>query len=196
MYDRAGTDPMILFNKIDLLDHKGFEELERWEEIYSEAGYETIRVSSKTGEGLNELSERIRGKVVFLAGASGTGKSSILRSLTGEELRTGEVSRKLRRGRHTTTGVKLIPFGEDTFIADTPGFSKVDPLEFMDWRDVRLYFRELERYECRYPDCTHREEPGCAVREAVSEGEVSCERYRSYLRMVRTPVERLKGVCP
>lgn len=196
VYDHAGAEPLILFNKIDLLGDEDLNDLERWEGIYSGAGYETLRTSSKTGEGVEELKERIKGGISFLAGASGTGKSSILRILTGAELKTGEVSKKLGRGRHTTTGVRLFPIGEDTFIADTPGFSKVSPLEFVKRRDIALYFREFRDQVCRYPDCTHTTEPECGVKEAVLEGSISCERYRSYLRMVGASLEVLREMCP
>ena len=195
VYDHAGTEPLILFNKIDLLGEEDLKELERLEGIYSRAGYETLRTSSKTGEGVEELKERIRDGISFLAGASGTGKSSILKILTGAELKTGEVSKKLGRGRHTTTGVKLFTIGEDTFIADTPGFSKVSPLEFVKKRDIALYFREFRDHACRYPDCTHTTEPECGVKEAVLQGSLSCERYRSYLRMIGASLEVLREIC-
>jgi len=193
VYDRVGADPAVLFNKIDLLDSQGLKELERWERVYREAGYSTLRVSTKTGEGLESFKELAGGNIIFLAGESGTGKSSILKALTGEDLRTGEVSRKLGRGRHTTTGVRLIPFGEGSYIADTPGFSKVDPLDFVKRTDVRLYFREFLRYECKYPDCTHTEEPGCGVREGLERGEIERSRYRSYLKIIRYSPRRESG---
>ncbi len=193
VYDRVGADPAVLFNKIDLLGQEEISLLEGWERVYSEAGYDTLRVSTKTGDGLDSFRDLLKGKILFLAGESGTGKSSILKALTGEPLRTGEVSRKLGRGRHTTTGVRLIPFGEGSFIADTPGFSRVDPLEFVKRKDVRLYFREFLRYECKYPDCTHTEEPSCGVREALERGKIERSRYSSYLKIIRYSPRREDG---
>ncbi len=195
VYDHVGCDPVILFNKVDLLDREGREELEFWSRIYTRAGYDVVWVSAKTGEGLERVKELVEGKVCILAGPSGVGKSSILRELTGEELRTGEISEKTGRGRHTTTGVKLLPFGRDSFIGDTPGFSKVEPLHFVRRKEIKNYFREFLRYECRFPDCTHTEEPGCGVKEALKIGEVSCERYKSYLKMVKVYIEELKEIC-
>ncbi|WP_457600667.1 ribosome small subunit-dependent GTPase A [Hydrogenivirga sp.] len=195
VYDHVGCEPVIVFNKVDLLDEEGRSELTRWSNIYSSAGYDVVHVSASTGEGLDEVVQLVEGEICILAGPSGVGKSSILRALTGEELRTGEVSEKTERGRHTTTGVKLIPFGSNSFIGDTPGFSRVEVLQFVRKRDVRNYFREFLRYECRYPDCTHVREPGCAVREALERGEISCERYKSYLKMLKEYVPELKEIC-
>jgi len=195
VYDHAGCESVVLFNKVDLLNEEERAELDRWTSLYRSAGYETVEVSARTGEGLEKIAELVKGEICILAGPSGTGKSSLLRRITGAPLRTGEVSEKTGRGRHTTTGVRLIPFGKDSFLADTPGFSKVDPLRFVRKRDVRLHFREFLRYRCRYPDCTHIREPDCGVREAVKRREVSCERYKSYLKMVREYIEELREIC-
>ena len=195
VYDHVGCEPVILFNKVDLLDDEGLEELSKWTEIYSDAGYDVVHVSAKTGKGLDKMKELVRGEICILAGPSGVGKSSILKQLTGEELRVGEVSEKTERGRHTTTGVKLIPFGDGSFIGDTPGFSKVEALQFVRKRDVKNYFREFLRYECRYPDCMHLSEPGCGVKEALKRGEISCERYKSYLKTIKEFLPELKELC-
>jgi len=122
----------------------------------------------------------------------GVGKSSILSKLLGIKLETQEVSKKTGRGRHTTTGVRLYRFGKNSFIGDAPGFSKVDALHFMDKREVKNYFREFLRYTCKYPNCTHTNEPECGVKEAVKNGEISCERYKSYLKIIKAYVE---GIC-
>ncbi len=195
VYDHVGCEPVILFNKVDLLDSKEIKELERWTELYRSAGYDVVHVSAKTGRGLERVVELVKGGICILAGPSGVGKSSILRALTGEELRTGKVSERTERGRHTTTGVRLIPFGEGSFIGDTPGFSRVEVLQFVRKKEVKNYFREFLRYECRYPDCTHVREPGCGVKEALKRGEISCERYKSYLKMLREYVEELREIC-
>lgn len=195
VYEYFKAEPVIVFNKIDLLNDEELKELEHWVRIYEDAGYDVLKVSAKTGEGIDKLVDYLEGFICILAGPSGVGKSSILSRLTGVELKTQEVSEKTERGRHTTTGVKLIPFGKGSFIGDTPGFSKVEAAMFVKPRELRNYFREFLRYECKYPDCTHTTEPGCAVKEAVKRGEISCERYKSYLKMLKVYLEEIKELC-
>ena len=195
VYEYFRIEPVIVFNKIDLLTEEEKEELEYWTKIYENAGYDILRVSARTGEGIDKLVDYLEGFICILAGPSGVGKSSILSRLTGVELRTGEVSAKTERGRHTTTGVRLIPFGKGSFIGDTPGFSKVEATMFVESREVRNYFREFLRYQCKYPDCTHTNEPGCEVKEAVKRGEISCERYKSYLKILKVYLEEIKELC-
>jgi ribosome biogenesis GTPase len=195
VYDHVGCEPVIVFNKVDLLDEEGRRELEKWTRVYTSAGYQVVHVSAETGEGLERVVDLVEGEICILAGPSGVGKSSILKRLTGADLRTQEVSEKTERGRHTTTGVKLLPFGRNSFLGDTPGFSRVEVLEFVRKREVKNYFREFLRYECKYPDCTHTREPGCGVWEALRKGEVSCERFKSYLKMIKEFLEELGEVC-
>ncbi len=195
VYEYFGIEPVIVFNKIDLLSEEEKQELEYWTKIYQDAGYDVLWVSAQTGEGIDKLVDYLEGFICILAGPSGVGKSSILSRLTGVELRTGEVSAKTERGRHTTTGVRLIPFGKGSFIGDTPGFSKVEATMFVEPREVRNYFREFLRYQCKYPDCTHTNEPGCEVKEAVKRGEISCERYKSYLKILKVYLEEIKELC-
>ncbi len=185
VYEYLQSDPILVFNKIDLLDEEGKKELEKWNNIYSNAGYDVLNVSASTGEGIQELTNYLAGTISVFAGASGVGKSSILSKLTGIPLETREVSQKLKRGRHTTTGVKLFPFGDKSFVGDTPGFSNVDALVFMDKKEVKNYFREFQRYRCKFPNCMHINEPGCEVKEAVEKGEIAKERYKNYLRIVQ-----------
>ncbi len=196
VYERVNVEPIIVFNKIDLLGEEGKNELNRWTDVYKNAGYEVIHVSAKSGEGIEKIKEFVKGQICILAGPSGVGKSSILSKLTGAKLKIGEVSEKLGRGRHTTTGVRLIPFGEGSFIGDAPGFSRVNALDFVKKNEIKNYFREFLRYRCKYPDCSHTREPGCSVKEAVKKGEISCERYKSYLKMIRVFLEELKEICP
>ena len=195
VYDHVGCEPVIVFNKVDLLSAEEKRELERWTDIYTQAGYEVVHVSALSGEGLEDIVRLVKGNICILAGPSGVGKSSILKQLTGEELRTGRVSEKTSRGRHTTTGVKLIPFGNRSFMGDTPGFSKVDALQFVRKKEVKNYFREFLRYECKYPDCSHIREPGCRVKFALKRGEISCERFKSYLKILKEFLEELKEFC-
>ncbi|NPA13002.1 MAG: ribosome small subunit-dependent GTPase A [Aquificae bacterium] len=191
VYEYLKTDPVIVFNKIDLLDGEGLKELAKWEKIYTEAGYPVIKVSAETGEGIEKLKDFLKGSISVFAGASGVGKSSILSKLTGIPLETRQVSEKTERGRHTTTGVRLFPFGDGAFVGDTPGFSSVDASLFVDKKDVRLYFREFLKYQCKFPDCTHTKEPDCGVKEAVKRGEISPERFKSYLRIIKESVEEV-----
>ncbi len=196
VYEHMSVDPVIVFNKIDTLtSQEEIEELEKWYSIYTDAGYDVVKVSAITGEGIEKIKEFVKGSICILAGPSGVGKSSILSRLLGIQLETREVSEKTGRGRHTTTGVKLFKFGENSFIGDAPGFSKVDALLFMDKKEVKNYFREFLRYTCKYPNCTHTNEPECGVKEAVKRGEISCERYKSYLKIIKVFVEDLEEIC-
>jgi len=183
VYDYLGLDTVIVFNKVDILDEEGKKELEKWFKIYTDAGYKALRASAETEEGVEELKRELSGVISIFAGPSGVGKSSLISKLTGEELRIGEVSRKTERGKHTTREVRLIPF-EGGFIGDAPGFSRVEALNFMEKEEVRFHFPEFLRYQCKYSDCLHLNEEGCEVREALKRSEISCERYKNYLKIL------------
>ena len=173
---------LICINKSDL------DSGERLREIYEKAGFPVILTSAKTGQGMEALSAFLQGKLTAFTGNSGVGKSSVLNRLCPElALATGEVSEKLGRGRHTTRHVELFRLGEDTYVMDTPGFSSFDT----DQMDVIL--KENLQYafpdfapcvgRCQFADCSHRAEPGCAVRSAVEAGRIVPSRYESYLRL-------------
>ena len=156
--------------------------------IYEHAGFSVIRASAETGEGVEDLRTLIRGKLVAFTGNTGVGKSSMLNALCpGLELATGQVSEKLGRGRHTTRHVELFCLEDDTFVADTPGFSSFDTEEMsvLLKENLQYAFPDFAPYlgQCRYHDCSHRKEPGCCVREAVEAGELEKTRYDSYLRL-------------
>lgn len=195
VYEHLQADPVIIFNKIDLLEDKEIQKLKRWTDIYKNAGYDVLHVSAEKNIGIQKLKTYLEGSISVLAGPSGVGKSSILSKLIGVQLETRQVSEKTERGRHTTTGVKLFRFGKNSFIGDTPGFSNVDALYFVDRKDVRLYFREFLDYRCRFPDCTHTREPDCAVRQAVKNGEIACERYKNYLKIIQEDLSLLEDIC-
>ena len=182
MMEREDVPAVICFNKKDLATE---EELEFLCETYQSCGYQVILSSALKGEGLGEIEEVLQGKTTVVAGPSGVGKSSLTNSLQEEvEMETGEISRKLKRGRHTTRPSQVIPVGEDTFLMDTPGFSSLYLMN-MEEQDLKNYFPEFRKYEdtCRFQGCRHIHEPGCRVKEALENGEISRLRYEDYLSL-------------
>ena len=156
--------------------------------IYRHAGFQVISASAETGAGVEELRDLIRGKLVAFTGNSGVGKSSILNRLCPElNLPVGEVSEKLGRGRHTTRHVELYHLGEETYVADTPGFSSfdTDQMDVMLKENLQYAFPDFGPYigSCQFHDCSHRKEPGCAVTAALAAGEIEASRYDSYLKL-------------
>ena len=156
--------------------------------IYRNAGFSVICTSAETGEGVEELRQLLTGKLTAFTGNSGVGKSSILNRLCPAlQLPTGEVSEKLGRGRHTTRHVELYALGEDTYVADTPGFSSfdTDQMDVILKENLQYAFPDFARYigDCRFDDCSHRREPGCAVRAALEAGQIEKSRYDSYLKL-------------
>ena len=156
--------------------------------IYENAGFTVICTSAETGEGVEQLRQLLRGRLTAFTGNSGVGKSSILNRLCPElNLSTGEVSEKLGRGRHTTRHVELYNLGEDTYVADTPGFSSfdTDQMDIILKENLQYAFPDFGTYigGCRFDDCSHRKEPGCAVRAALESGAIEPTRYDSYLKL-------------
>ena len=156
--------------------------------IYRNAGFPVLCTSAETGEGMQELWELLSGKLMAFTGNTGVGKSSVLNALCPElALPTGEVSEKLGRGRHTTRHVELYCIGENTYVADTPGFASFDT-EQMDVilkENLQYAFPDFKPYigKCQFHDCSHRKEPGCAILKALAEGEIEKTRHESYLRL-------------
>ena len=162
---------LIVINKSDL------DPAEQLRGIYEKAGFPVILTSAKTGEGLESLKEYLHGKLTAFTGNSGIGKSSVLNCLCPElMLATGEVSEKLGRGRHTTRHVELFALGEDTYVMDTPGFSSfdTDQMDIILKENLQYAFPDFGPYvgRCQFADCSHRREPGCAVRQALEEGQI------------------------
>lgn len=177
-----GCEVIILLNKCDL------DNADSLYQIYRAAGFQTLRVSAQTGEGLEELIPLISGKLSAFTGNSGVGKSSILNALDPEfHLQVGEVSDALGRGRHTTRHVELFRLSCGAEIVDSPGFSSFETDELNLELKHRLpdTFREFQPYleHCRFVGCSHTKEKGCAVLEAVRRGEIQKSRHASYLRL-------------
>jgi ribosome biogenesis GTPase len=176
----------IVLNKVDLYRESHKEMLEAFHEIYEGAGYPVMEVSALTGEGVEELREACKDCVSLFSGVSGVGKSSLIKALDPSlEPRVGEISDVHLQGKHTTTFYEMYSLASGGFIVDTPGlrgFGLVD----LKKEEIALYFPEMLRVaqECRFAPCTHTHEPGCAVKEAVENGEISYERYSSYLGML------------
>lgn len=182
MMEQQGIPVVICFNKKDVGEKK---EMEKLYEIYTGCGYRVVLSSTYEGEGMDEIHEILKGKTTVVAGPSGVGKSSITNCMQGEvQMETGEISKKLKRGKHTTRHSQVIPVEKNTFLVDTPGFSSLY-LTDMKEEELRDYFPEFVMYEpqCRFQGCMHIHEPGCAVKEALSEGEISQQRYDNYLAL-------------
>lgn len=179
MMEQQGIPCIICFNKADI-----DEELDgaSYEEIYRACGYETIQVSAKSGQGIEELKKMLVGKTTTVAGPSGVGKSSIINELqSGIQMETGDISTKIERGKHTTRHSELIAMEENTYILDTPGFSSLGLFD-MEKEDLAKYYPEFAHYEqyCKFAGCAHMNEPVCGIKEAVEDGEISGLRYENY----------------
>ena len=176
----------IVLNKVDLYRESHKEMLEAFHEIYEGAGYPVMEVSALTGEGIDALRDACKGNVSLFSGVSGVGKSSLIKALDPSlDPRVGEISDVHLQGKHTTTFYEMYALSSGGFIVDTPGlrgFGLVD----LKKEEIALYFPEMLKASegCRFAPCTHTHEPGCAVKEAVEAGEISYDRYSSYLGML------------
>ncbi len=173
---------VVCANKIDLVGREAAEALFG---VYAEIGYPVLYTSAVTGAGVDDLREALRGKLSALIGPSGVGKTSLLNAIQpGLGLRVQEVSRATRKGRHTTVVPQIVPLDIGGWVADTPGIRALALFD-LDPEELDAYFPDIAPYvtHCRFSDCTHTVEPGCAVRQAVEEGAISRHRYESYIRL-------------
>ncbi|HEX3032916.1 MAG TPA: ribosome small subunit-dependent GTPase A [Bacillota bacterium] len=175
--------PLICFNKCDLLAE---EERKAFRRIYKGTGYQVELVSAKEGVGLDNVRLALKDTVSVIAGPSGAGKSTLLNRIEPSlALKTGKVSEKIGRGKHTTRHVELLPLSFGGLVADTPGFSSLE-LPKMRREELAPYFPEFESYThlCRFHGCMHEKEPECGVKDAVAQQEISQQRYENYLQFL------------
>ena len=182
MMEKENVPAVICFNKKDLATE---EELEFLYETYKSCGYQVILSSTFNGEGLEEIREILKGKTTVVAGPSGVGKSSITNALQENvQMETGEISKKLKRGKHTTRHSELFAIDENSYIMDTPGFSSLYVNDY-EKEDLKYFFPEFRKYEgmCKFNGCDHVHEPGCAVKAALEEDKIHKIRYQNYIEM-------------
>ena len=189
--------PVILvFNKKDVLDDDALRYLDAMMNLYKTIGYECCQISAATGEGVEELRPLLEGKITLLSGNSGVGKSTLINRLVpGVNLRTADISEAHQTGQHTTTFSEMIPLSGDSgqsglsgsasYLIDTPGIKGFGTFD-MEREEITSYFREIFHFskDCRFSDCTHTHEPGCAVLKAVEDHYIAQSRYQSYLSML------------
>ena len=178
---------LLLFNKTDLYDEDDRRYLEGLVHLYTTIGYPCLKVSAIQGQGMEEVKAKLRGRITLFSGNSGVGKSTLINALLpGTDARTGEISAVHNKGMHTTTFSEMYPVdNEGGYIIDTPGIKGFGTFD-METEEIGHYFPEIFKAsaECRYSNCTHRHEPGCAVLQAVEEHRISQSRYASYLSML------------
>ena len=178
----AHIPSILVLNKLDQAPAGLVDEVRA---VYEPLGYKVFAISAQSGTGVAALREHLKGKICAFGGPSGVGKSSTINAIDSKvDLRTGEVSEKIGRGKHTTRFAQLLPFDEG-YIADTPGFGNL-LLEGLEPEQAVAAFREFAQYEagCRFCPCSHTHEPVCGVKEAVAAGQIAASRYESYLAML------------
>lgn len=181
----------LVFNKVDLYSEDELRYLDGLVNLYTHIGYPCYRISAANGEGVDALKEDLQGKMTLFSGHSGVGKSTLINYLLpDQQLKTGEISSVHNKGMHTTTFSEMYPLGENGYIIDTPGIKGFGTFDMKD-EEVGHYFKEIFEFSarCKYGNCTHRHEPGCAVREAVENHYISQSRYNSYLNILEDKEE-------
>ncbi|HCT90557.1 MAG TPA: ribosome small subunit-dependent GTPase A [Lachnospiraceae bacterium] len=191
MMERQQVSTVICFNKTDLLKAEEAGTLHRHYEL---AGYTVLMTSVQENRGVEAVRDILWGRTTVVAGPSGVGKSSLTNAVQQEvHMETGDISRKLNRGKHTTRHSQMIMLGQDTWLVDTPGFSSLYVPD-MEKEELREYFPEFRVYQgrCRFQGCTHTHEPGCAVKDALDGGLINRQRYEGYLELYRELKDRRK----
>lgn len=187
--EHYGIDAVICLNKADL-DKGEFQKLEK---IYGKIGYDILKVNALTGEGLEVLGEKLKGKISVFAGPSGVGKSTISNNFQEDVvMETGGLSSKISRGKHTTRHAQLIEIDKDTYIVDTPGFSSID-LSFIEPNELQYVFKEFETGQCKFASCLHHKEIGCKVKEDLENGIIPSERYEAYINILEELKDNRRG---
>lgn len=182
---------VILFNKVDLFKGEGGRYLDMMVNLYETVGYKCVKVSAQTGEGIEELKPLLKDKITLFSGNSGVGKSSLLNIIVpGAQLRTAEISDAHNTGMHTTTFSEMLRLEDGGWVIDTPGIKGFGTFN-MEPEEICGYFKEIFKFskDCRFNNCTHTHEPGCAVRKAVEDHYIAESRYASYLSMLEDKEE-------
>lgn len=182
--------PVICFNKVDMASH---DEISYMERMIETIGYECVMLNAKNGIGIDILKDKLNENVTVVCGVSGVGKSTIFNALVGKEaMKTGDISEKIKRGKHTTRHSELIELNGG-FLVDTPGFSSLD-IKFLETEELKELFPEFLRYDdmCKFSGCFHYKEPGCEVKAAVNRGEIHKSRYDFYINTLEELKSRRK----
>jgi ribosome small subunit-dependent GTPase A len=179
---------IVCFNKLDLASS---EETNEIVDMIRSTGYEVLFIKAKEGYGIDQVKEKLKKNITVFCGPSGVGKSTILNTIAGRELmETGEISERLRRGKHTTRHSELIDVGEG-FVVDTPGFSSMD-IDFISKQELENCFPEFQEYigNCKFTGCAHHKEPNCAIKNAVENSEINVKRYEFYVKTLEEIMNR------
>lgn len=183
---------VLLFNKIDMMSGKDMTMIQKLSSIYKKLGYESYSISALEGTGIRPVETILKNRVTLIAGHSGVGKSTFVNGLDAEVAQQiREISAFSKKGKHTTTFAEMFEIGESTYIIDSPGIKELGMIDMEDW-EISHYFPEMRQFlgECKFKDCLHVQEPGCAVIQSLEKGEIEESRFLSYLSMLENDDNR------